>query len=234
MRHVRVYMRIVLFFIFATMFLVGGTVVQVQAASVKQMTSALLKEGAQLGKEGTSLKKEFSVLSDIRNQLIQKGDTLKREVKEFARKTEQLNREHRQIKTSIENYNSYCRGRFLGEEYRKRKAWCDPNFHTLNNRKKQWKQDTQGHNNKWSPLMQKRDQLSKKTLDWAAKQKSYNARADEHNARRMAWTNRVRVLMSWPSLEDLKKRERISVQCANISNAIVAWTCLQKVWDGAK
>lgn len=215
------------------------------AEEVRTTSAALAREGERLSQEKASLDAEYDGLEALAVALEQKSESLKSKSAALKREKGALVMQKGQIEQKISNYNSYCRGEFLGDEYRRRKQWCDANFHPLNSLRKQWARNQKVHNEKVTNLKQDYTRLSKDTLAWAGKVKDTVGRVGDWQARQRDWLNRVRNFSSSPALNDLKRKSGAAADCSGIPGigeftpdldgpSERAHRCLQKIWDGAQ
>jgi chromosome segregation ATPase len=210
---------------------------------LKNEAEALMCENKQLESERVQLDAVRQTLNSDLGFLKMRDTELKQKFANMAPEKSKLESERASIESAVHYYNSYCRGEFTGEEYRRRKAWCDSNLRPINSRKKNWEQAREDFNQRGKVVDEERQKLSNDTLAWSKKVKALDGQYQDLEQKRRNWQLRVQNLNS-QSMIHLKDIEPASKECASIPG-IGDWSpsingpserahrCLQKIWDGA-
>jgi chromosome segregation ATPase len=210
---------------------------------LKNEAGALMSENKQLDTERAQLDAIKQTLTTDLNLLKMRDAEIKQKYANMTQEKIQIESERTSIESSISHYNSYCHGEFTGEEYRRRKAWCDANLHPINSRHKNWKQVRENYNKRGNAINEERQKMSNDTLAWSKKVKALDGQYQDLEQKRQNWHIRFQNLQS-QSLIRLKQVDPASKECASIPG-VGEWStnisgpserahrCLQRIWDGA-
>jgi len=190
-----------------------------EVANLQQQLNALGDEYVALDATRASVVAEERRLKDV-------DELLKGAVARHTRNKEEHNQRAAEQRAAAANHNGRCSGSFSDRNY---VAQCNAEADQLNAWGDQVNAKAETIRQMQQGLQERIQGLSQGTLEWAQKMKAHNGKLEDLNGRRQAFLNRINAV-----LEDLKKRERISVSCAGMTDLESAHRCLQRVWDGAK
>lgn len=199
----------------------------------KAAAQALMQEGVALDKEVAELDNRAPEIALQERNLTLRDISLKKVVIALGVEMTKIGGEVAAAKSKADEFNGYCQGNFEQAEYERRLAKCNADRPGIESELSRVKGKIQAWSEKATAAETEEAAISKETLANFAKKKKLNADRADYEVKRQDWLARTRQLL-FPLLEDLKKRTKISVGCANISDPITAQTCLKQVWDGAR
>lgn len=204
-----------------------GDIHDTQVEQILSEGTILINQRKQLAEEirkndlwEKQLKKEDT---DIKSQWIHE----EKNVELFKNFNENVNKETRE-------YNNYCKGKYPGNEYERRRVWCSANEKRIQDDQKKRNQIGTAITQRLTELENRKKKLYEDTPTQFDRKKALNNQWEDWNARQESWMSRYRQLMMTPVMKDMERRAKISIGCANMTTLEDAHQCLQSIWDHAR
>lgn len=194
----------------------------------------ILSEGAKLSSQKKQLAEETRKVDLLEKELKKEDTDIKAQSIHEMKNVELFKNFNEKVNTEIREYNSYCQGKYAGDEYERRKVWCSENENRIQTDQKKRNQIGTAITQRLTELENRKKKLTEDTLTWFSQKKELNAKWEDWDANQKDWMSRYQELMMTPMFKDMEKRAKSIVDCMNMTTLEDAHQCLQSVWEHAQ